>query len=127
MVSAMGVCIDGPWPRLLFVAGRDAVRGHLRAGHSALRHACLQGPDSWWQGVMRYEGGCGPVTALCVTAEQCIAAGTATGALLVFAPDPRRRLTRRVRLAVARAGGRPVSASPSRVVRYEGQSLGVSP
>lgn len=68
---------------------------------------------------MRYEGGCGPVTALCVSAEQCIAAGTATGALLVFAPDPRRRLTRRVQLVAARAGPRAANASPLKVVRFE--------
>ncbi|KAK9836952.1 hypothetical protein WJX81_002248 [Elliptochloris bilobata] len=72
------------------------------------------------EGVMRYEGGCGPVTALCVTAEQCIAAGTASGALLVFAPDPRRRLTRRVQLAAARVGARSANASPSKVVRSGG-------
>ena len=61
--------------------------------------------------VIRYDGARGPVTALSVTAEECIVAGTLNGALLMFSPDPRRRISRRLQLADARSG--PVANSPS--------------
>ncbi len=54
--------------------------------------------------VIRYDGGQGPVTALAMTPEDCFLAGTASGALVAFAPDPRRRITRRLAMADARAG-----------------------
>ena len=62
----------------------------------------------------------GPITALSVSAEECIVAGTHSGALLVFSPDPRRRLTRRAQLAEARPppGARP-SASPSKTLKFD--------
>ena len=70
--------------------------------------------------VIRYDGSRGPVTALSVTAEECIVAGTLNGALLVFSPDPRRRISRRLQLAAARSGsiaGSP-SASPSKTLQF---------
>ena len=54
--------------------------------------------------VLRYEAARGPITALAVTAEDCIVAGCGDGALVLFAPDPRRSITRRYNLADARAG-----------------------
>ena len=70
-------------------------------------------PSDWFAGqcVVRYEGGRGPITALAVTPEECVIAGTAGGALLVFSPDPRRRITRRLQIASARPG--PVMSAPS--------------
>jgi hypothetical protein len=53
--------------------------------------------------VLRFDGGRGGMTSLAVTPEDCFLAGCADGALLVFAPDPRRRITRRFNLADARA------------------------
>ena len=44
------------------------------------------------------------MTALAVSPEECVLAGTADGAMLVFAPDPRRHITRRYNLADAWAG-----------------------
>ena len=69
----------------------------------------------WLQCVVKYDGARGPITALSCTAEECIVAGTLGGALLVFSPDPRRRLTRRIQLAEARprAGGPAAGGSPS--------------
>lgn len=57
------------------------------------------------QVVLKYEVGQGPVTALALTPEQCFLAGTATGALAAFAPDPRRRITRRLPLPDGGGGG----------------------
>ena len=54
--------------------------------------------------VIRYDSGQGPVTALAMTPEDCFLAGTASGALVAFAPDPRRRITRRLAMADARSG-----------------------
>lgn len=47
-------------------------------------------------------------------------AGTLNGALLVFSPDPRRRISRRLQLAVAREGplAGPPSASPSKTLNF---------
>ncbi|KAK9824084.1 hypothetical protein WJX72_007613 [[Myrmecia] bisecta] len=75
------------------------------------------------QVVLRYEGGRGPITSLAVTPEDCILGGTLDGCLLVFTPDPRRRITRRYNLADARSSsaaapscmspsGKPVPAEP---------------
>lgn len=52
---------------------------------------------------MRYEVGQGAITSLALTPEQCFLAGTAGGALAAFAPDPRRRITRRLPLPDATA------------------------
>ena len=70
--------------------------------------------------VIRYDGGRGPVTALSVTLEECVLAGTMNGALLVFSPDPRRRISRRLQLAVARSGplANSPSASPSKTLNF---------
>ena len=101
LLAAAGAC-DGSGSHGFEGLGHAAAYGEWQLVHPGMRPWLIpvqrEHPrDSrcvcFWQGVMRYEGGCGPVTALCVTAEQCIAAGTASGALLVFAPDPRRRLT----------------------------------
>jgi hypothetical protein len=46
--------------------------------------------------VLRFDGGRGPIASLAATPEGCLLAGTAQGSLLLFAPDPRRRITRRV-------------------------------
>ena len=54
------------------------------------------------QVVLRYDGGRGAITALALTPEDCIVAGTAEGSVVLFAPDPRRRITRRLNLAEAR-------------------------
>jgi hypothetical protein len=70
--------------------------------------------------VIRYDGARGPVTALSVTPEECVVAGTLNGALLVFSPDPRRRISRRLQLPVARCGpmaGTP-STSPSKTLNF---------
>jgi hypothetical protein len=67
------------------------------------------------QCVVKYDGGRGAITALGVTAEQCIVSGTVGGALLVFSPDPRRRMTRRLQVACARSGPLAGSASPSSI------------
>ncbi len=67
----------------------------------------------WLQCVVRYDGDRGAITALGVTAEQCIVGGTVGGALLVFSPDPRRRMTRRLQVADARSGPHAASASPT--------------
>ena len=48
--------------------------------------------------VLTYEVNQGPITAIALTPEQCFLVGTATGALAAFAPDPRRRITRRLPL-----------------------------
>jgi hypothetical protein len=42
--------------------------------------------------VIKYETGKGPITAMTVTEEECILAGTLDGSLLVIAPDPRQVL-----------------------------------
>ncbi len=77
---------------------------------------CLADP----QCVVRFDGGRGPITALSVSGEECIVAGTHSGALLVFSPDPRRRLTRRAQLAEARPppGARP-APSPSKTLKFD--------
>ena len=46
------------------------------------------------QVVLKYDAGRGPITALAVTAEDCILAGTQDGCMMVFAPDSRRHITR---------------------------------
>jgi WD40 repeat protein len=51
------------------------------------------------QVVLRYDSGRGPVTALAVSPEGCFLAGTAEGSVVLFAPDPRRRITTRFNLA----------------------------
>lgn len=71
------------------------------------------------QVVIRYDPCRGPITALTVTREECILAGTQDGTLLVFAPDPRRTLSRRLDLAEtkpSRAGGAREAAA---TIRYE--------
>ncbi len=65
------------------------------------------------QVVIRYDSGQGPVTALAMTPEDCFLAGTASGALVAFAPDPRRRITRRLAMADARAGSQLLHAASS--------------
>ncbi|EIE23680.1 beach-domain-containing protein [Coccomyxa subellipsoidea C-169] len=71
--------------------------------------------------VVKYDGGRGPITALSVSAEECVVAGTQGGALLVFSPDPRRRMTRRLQLADARAGptATPAAPSPSKTLKFD--------
>ncbi len=98
--------------------GWTSKAGRAARAHTHTQQAPCVTPAQNAQGVMRYEGGCGPLTALTVSAEQCIVAGTASGALLVFAPDPRRRLTRRVPLPAARAGPRATNSSPAKAVRF---------
>ena len=63
--------------------------------------------------VIRYDGGQGAITALAVTPEDCFLAGTATGALVAFAPDPRRHITRRLPMSDARLGSQLLSQSSS--------------
>ena len=65
------------------------------------------------QVVIRYDSGQGPVTALAMTPEDCFLAGTASGALVAFAPDPRRRITRRLAMADARPGSQLLHAASS--------------
>eukprot|EP00887_Chlorella_sp_A99_P003486 scaffold7.g3486.t1 len=60
--------------------------------------------------VLRWEGGRGPITSLALTPEGCLLAGTAEGSLVLFAPDPRRRITRRVSVADCRPAA--AAASP---------------
>lgn len=60
------------------------------------------------QVVMRWEGLGAPITALTLTPEESVIAGTSKGGLLLYSPDPRRRITRRldqadVRLSPAKA------------------------
>jgi uncharacterized membrane protein YgcG len=55
--------------------------------------------------VLTYEVNQGPITAIALTPEQCFLVGTATGALAAFAPDPRRRITRRLPLTDDSSGG----------------------
>lgn len=74
-----------PDGRLLLAAGTSG-RATLRWLHSL-------------QVVLRYDAGRGPITSLAVTPEQCFLAGTAEGSLVLFAPDPRRTITRRFNLA----------------------------
>ncbi|KAK9905588.1 hypothetical protein WJX75_002584 [Coccomyxa subellipsoidea] len=71
--------------------------------------------------VVKYDGGRGPITALSVSAEECVVAGTQGGALLVFSPDPRRRMTRRLQLADAREGpcASPATPSPSKTLKFD--------
>jgi hypothetical protein len=73
------------------------------------------------QCVVKYDGGRGPITALSVSAEECVVAGTQGGALLVFSPDPRRRMTRRLQLADAREGpcASPATPSPSKTLKFD--------
>ncbi|KAK9806574.1 hypothetical protein WJX73_003713 [Symbiochloris irregularis] len=59
------------------------------------------------QVILRYEGGGAPVTALALSSEECIVAGTARGALLLYVPDPRRRITRRLDQADVRSPASP--------------------
>lgn len=53
--------------------------------------------------VLRFEGGRGAITSLALTPEEAFLAGTADGSILLFAPDPRRRITRRVAVADVRS------------------------
>ena len=58
--------------------------------------------DHTWrdlQVVIKYETGKGPITAITVTEEECILAGTMDGSLLVVAPDTRRSISKRIVLA----------------------------
>lgn len=57
------------------------------------------------QVVLTYEVNQGPIMAIALTPEQCFLVGTATGALAAFAPDPRRRITRRLPLTDNSPGG----------------------
>lgn len=57
------------------------------------------------QVVFAYDVNQGPITAIALTPEQCFLVGTATGALAAFAPDPRRRITRRLPLTDGGGGG----------------------
>jgi hypothetical protein len=68
---------------------------------------------------LRYDGGRGPITALGLVGEECILAGTADGAMLVFTPDARRRITRRLPLPDVR--GHPLSGppGPERTLRFD--------
>ena len=73
------------------------------------------------QVVLRYDAGRGPVTALTVTAEECILAGTFDGSMLVFAPDPRRTISKRFDLADARPmGSSPVPQGPVATLKFDG-------
>ena len=56
---------------------------------------------------MRYEGVSLPITALTLTAEECVVAGTSKGGLLLYAPDSRRHITRRLEQADVRGTSPP--------------------
>ncbi len=57
------------------------------------------------QAVLRYEGNNrAEVTALSVTPEDCVVAGSREGCMLAFAPDSRRRIKDRVNLADCNQG-----------------------
>lgn len=64
--------------------------------------------------MLRYDPQRGPLTALAVTDEECVLAGTSDGSLLVLAPDPRRTASRRLDLA---ADADPKAAVP--VIKFE--------
>lgn len=79
-------------------------------------------PGTVWsavQVVLRYDGGRGPITALGLVGEECILVGTAEGALLVFTPDARRRITRRLPLADVRGHSLTPSSGPDRTLRFD--------
>ncbi|KAK9837038.1 hypothetical protein WJX84_000368 [Apatococcus fuscideae] len=70
--------------------------------------------------VLKYDAGRGPITALAVTAEDCILAGTQDGCMMVFAPDSRRHITRRLNLADARSTSiTKLNSLSNKVVRFE--------
>jgi hypothetical protein len=70
----------------------------------------LSVPLSSVQLVLRYDGGHGAIGALTLSPEDCFLAGTADGSLLVYGPDPRRTITKRLPLT----SGRIARASPLR-------------
>lgn len=60
------------------------------------------------------------MTALTVTQEECVVAGTVDGSLLVFAPDPRRTISKRFDLADARpAGNASAPLSPVATLKFD--------
>ena len=71
------------------------MRGQMRSCAAEVGSRALQV-------LLRYDAARGPVTALTVTGEECILAGTTDGSMIVFAPDPRRSIMRRFDLADAR-------------------------
>ncbi len=70
------------------------------------------------QVVLRYDAGRGPLTALAVTPEDCFLAGTAEGSVVLFAPDPRRRITTRFNLADVRPAAAQLSTPPAAAVEH---------
>lgn len=73
------------------------------------------------QVVLRYDAGRGPLTALAITPEDCFLAGSAEGSLVLFAPDPRRRITTRFNLADVR----PAASKEKRTVAGQQQCGGL--
>ena len=65
--------------------------------------------------VIKYETGKGPITAITVTEEECILAGTVDGSLLVIAPDPRRSISKRRNLA----DPNPVAREAAPVIKFD--------
>lgn len=51
------------------------------------------------QVVLRYEAGSSHIVSLAMSPEECFVAGLASGALAVFGPDPRRKITARLRIS----------------------------
>ena len=103
------------WPRCAgstrcrLVGGAGVGRGGARAqclvgwckpaGANRLSKTLIRPPPSLLQAVLRYDSGRGPVTALALTPEGCVLAGTAEGSVVLFAPDNRRTITTRPALA----------------------------
>jgi len=65
------------------------------------------------EAIIRYEIGHGPITALTITPEECLLIGSADGSLVLFSPDMRRHITRRLLVLGANTG----TAGPSPVIK----------
>ncbi|GAB4815481.1 hypothetical protein N2152v2_002527 [Parachlorella kessleri] len=100
----LAVLAPSPDGRLVLTAGTNGVVT-LRWLHSL-------------QVVLRYDAGRGPLTALAVTPEDCFLAGTAEGSVVLFAPDPRRRITTRFNLADVRPAAAQLSTPPAAAVEH---------
>ena len=51
------------------------------------------------QVVLRYEAGSSHIVSLAMSPEECFVAGLQSGALVLFGPDPRRKITARLRIS----------------------------
>lgn len=71
------------------------------------------------QVVIRYDPGRGHITALTVTPEECILAGTVDGSMLVFAPDPRRTISKRINLADRKSGASSLHREAVATIRFD--------